>query len=60
MTDRVVYETQDKPTYVTQFKTENGDWVDTYPPHRSKDAAVRALNEKTATPYPFRIVERTK
>lgn len=56
--DTVVYETKGKPTYVIQFETENLNWVDTYPPYRSKDAAVRALNEKTATPYPFRIVER--
>lgn len=60
MTDRVVYETKDNPIYVIQFQTENGDWVDSYTPFRSKEAAVKNLNERTATPYPYRIVERTK
>lgn len=56
--DTVVYETKGKPTYVIQYETENHEWVDTYPSYRSKEAAVRDLNDKAATPYPYRIVER--
>lgn len=60
MTDRVVYETKDNPIYVIQYQTENGDWVDSYTSFRSKEAAIKNLNERATTPYPFRIVERTK
>lgn len=60
MTDRVVYETAGKPIYVIQFQTENGNWVDIYPSFRSKKAAINNLNTRTAAPYPYRIVERTK
>lgn len=59
MTDTVVYETKGKPTYVIQFESENkGEWIDTYPTFRSEKSAIEALNSKTATPYPYRIVRR--
>lgn len=60
MTDRVIYETSGKPIYVIQFQTENGTWVDSYSPFRSEEAAINDLNTRTAAPYPYRIVERTK
>lgn len=61
MTDRVVYETAGKPIYVIQFETENGNWVDgSFPKFRSLEEAEVHLLRMVATPYPYRIVERTK
>lgn len=61
MTERVVYETANRPIYVIQFQPENGTWSDaSSPQYRSLEAAIKDLNTKPAAPYPYRIVERTK
>ena len=60
MTDRVVYETRNKPLYVIQFEDENGRWLDSSAPKfRSRESAIAYLNEMTAGAYQYRIVERT-
>lgn len=61
MTDRVVYETTNRPIYVIQFEEAPGEWSDAgSPQYRSLQAAVLELNSKPAAPYPYRIVERKK
>lgn len=61
MTDYVVYETTNRPIYVIQFEEAPGEWSDASSPrYRSLEAAIRDMNNKPTTPYPYRIVERTK
>lgn len=59
MTDKVVYTTEHAAIYVIQYRTENGDWADSYPTYYTKAAAVESLGKTVVTPYPKRIVERT-
>lgn len=59
--DTVVYETKNRAVYVIQFETENHEWTDSgEPQYRSRDAAVKHLNLLPNSPYPYRIVERSK
>lgn len=61
MTDRELYNTSDAKTYVIQFETADHQWQDSLVPvFWSFEAALEYLRKMKATPYPYRIVERTK